>query len=466
MLTIPQPKKSAISGEPISVRTVSADTAGDLIKAVAPFADNVERIFGVRLGSVPAGGDADVVFDPSLAGEEYRILPEGGGIKIFAGGLPGANHALAKLFQLARRDGGGLTVPALTAEDKPDKAWRGFMLDLARQWHPVRYILDYVDILWLYGMSVLQLHFTDNESYTLPSRVFPKLSTPGRHYTEDDIKYIAEYAASRGVALVPEIDAPGHCKPFNDAYPEIFGSNGIIEATDRAFAGLDALYGELCGFFPGSEMIHVGGDEAAIGNWNGCPDTVAWRDARGLRDERDLYGEYIKRLTEIILSKGRVPVVWEGFPKEWNGKIDKRVLVFSWENYYQSTRDLLEGGFCVLNAAWRPLYIVTPQPHWEQDEVLDWNVYFWNHWWDASHAAGGLTVEPTEKVLGGQICAWGDNIKNMDPTEGADLEFGIARKLIPALAERTSNADCEADRAAFAVAFDRADGLVTVRRGE
>ena len=467
MLTIPHTKKSIIKGEPVAVRSVSADgdPEGCLSKAIRPFIENVERVFGVGLNETPSGGDINLRYDPSLSAEEYGVSPSGGKITILAGGLPGANHALAKLFQLARREGAALSVPGLISGDKPDRAWRGFMLDLARQWHPVRYIYDYIDVLWLYGMSVLQLHFTDNESYTLPSRVFPKLSTPGRHYTEEEISDVARYAAARGVKIVPEIDAPGHCRPFNEAYPEIFGSNGVIEATDRAFEGLDALYSELCGFFPDSDLIHIGGDEAAISNWNACPETVSWREAHGLKDERDLYGEYIRRLTGMILSKGRTPVVWEGFPKEWNDKIDKRVLVFSWENYYQSTTDLLDGGFSVINAAWRPLYIVTPSPHWEQDEVLDWGVFFWNHWWDCSHAFGGLSVEPTEKVIGGQICAWGDNLTKMDPIEGADAEFEIARKLIPALAERTWNVYGKPDREGFAEAFIRADGLVSVRRG-
>lgn len=47
-------------------------------------------------------------------------------------------------------------------------------------------------------------------TYTLPSKAFPKLCVEGKHYTEEQIKYLREYAAARGVVLIPEFECPGH----------------------------------------------------------------------------------------------------------------------------------------------------------------------------------------------------------------------------------------------------------------
>ncbi len=463
MKTIPQPKKigTVPGGVGIAVCTVAA--CEELLPALHPFAEHAGRAFGIKPQVMTGDGDIVLINDPSLGEDAYRVVAENGRVAVYTSGLPGANRGLAKIFQLMRAENGELLLPGVLIWDRPDSSWRGLMLDLARQWHPVSYLYDYIDMLWVYGMSVFQLHFTDNESFTLPSVIFPKLSTPGRHYTRDEIASIAEYAHARGIKIVPEIDAPGHCRPFNEAYPEIFGSNGIIEATDEAFDALEKLYDELISFFPYSDAIHIGGDEAQISKWNESPESLAWRDSHGLKDERDLYGEYIRRLTGMILSKGKIPVVWEGFPKSWNGKIDKRVLVFSWENHYQTAPELLDGGFDVINAAWRPLYVVAPSPHWEQDEVFAWNVNFWNHWWDASAARGGLSVPMTSRILGGQICAWGDNLAKMDYAEGDRIEFEIVRRLVPALAEKTWNHDSGTDYESFCKVFEKTDRFVVKR---
>lgn len=130
--------------------------------------------------------------------------------------------------------------------------------------------------------------------------------------------------------------------------------------------------------FPDAPYIHIGGDEAKIALWKDCPDCTAWRDENGLANEKEMYSEYIRRITNMILERGRIPCVWEGFPKEGNHKIDKRVLVFPFESDYQTAEELLEGGFTVVNTSWKPLYIVThTEHHWPQEEILSWQV---NHW--------------------------------------------------------------------------------------
>lgn len=68
------------------------------------------------------------------------------------------------------------------------------------------------------------MHFTDNQSYTLPSEIYPKLSTPGRFYTREQIQELVEYANARGVELMPEIDVPGHCISFGEAYGDLLGA--------------------------------------------------------------------------------------------------------------------------------------------------------------------------------------------------------------------------------------------------
>ena len=78
-------------------------------------------------------------------------------------------------------------------------------------------------------MNRLQLHFSDDQSYTLPSRRFPALPTPGFCFTEEEIRRINAYALERGVVIVPEVDMPGHCGALFQVYPDLFGYEHAVE---------------------------------------------------------------------------------------------------------------------------------------------------------------------------------------------------------------------------------------------
>ena len=72
---------------------------------------------------------------------------------------------------------------------------------------------------------------------------------------------------------------------------------------------------------------------------------------------------------------------------------------------------MLENGFRVINCAWKPLYIVGnvyKKDRYGFEDILNWNVYEWKHWWDQSVAyPNALQVEPTDQVIGAQVCIWG-----------------------------------------------------------
>ena len=95
---------------------------------------------------------------------------------------------------------------------------------------------------------------------------------------------------------------------------------------------------------------------------------------------------------------------------EASNMISKDVLVIRWENHYQNVYDLLKNGFKVINCLWQPLYVVSgifEHERYHFEDILDWNVYEWKHWWPESDASlNPIQIQPTEQVLGAQICAW------------------------------------------------------------
>jgi N-acetyl-beta-hexosaminidase len=66
---------------------------------------------------------------------------------------------------------------------------------------------------------------------------------------------------------------------------------------------------------------------------------------------------------------------------------------------------------------------------WGIPEILDWNIYNWQNWWEESYATlHPINVEPTEQVIGAQLCVW----------EGTfEQSIGRAMENLAALSERT-----------------------------
>ena len=460
---IPTPKKATFFEGKYALCAVAATVYvnAKYANAALAFSEHCRRA-GIDLnvtlrepGIVPEEG---IVIDTETKPEfedGYSLKIVDGAVRIAARDAKNIARAFATLAQLlcAREQNapGKLLLPGCEIHDRPDRAYRGLLVDLARFFHPFEFLKAYVDACWYYKLSTLQLHFTDDQSYTLPSRIYPKLSTPGRHYTFEQIEELCAYAAARGVELMPEIDVPGHNTSFANAYPELFGTKGIICRHEDATEALQNVFSELCDLFPDSHNIHIGGDEANLKKWLECPECMEY--ARGLGITREkysddeicdrLYVDFILRMCDAVKAKGRQPIVWEGFPKYMNALVPKDVIVMSWENYYQITPDLLEAGFNIINCSWNPMYIVAPDVKWTPEEVCSWSIYKWRPVHPGSPFAGGsYECAPTDKVLGGQLLAWGDRVASIfgeDLVKGAFCEFGLILERLPYLAQNTWN---------------------------
>ena len=475
------------------------------LPALAAFSELCDRIYGLALKpsdeKIPdekyftpltEAGEFEAPKMPSgkaalaaLAGEERTqsgifvvrdgSLTEGGcridvasACRISARDVEGLVRAFSIIAQISDRTCDKyIKIPKCSVFENPDSSLRGFLLDAARRWHPVDYLYRYVDLCSLAGINRFIIHFTDDESYTLPSRAFPLLPSKGRHYTEEELRALDSYALSRGVMIIPEIDMPGHSSQFAVNYPEIFGTCGIMDATDAVFDALFLLYKEVSELFPRSKYIHAGGDEAILGRWNDSEKTIAYMKEKGIPDIVALYGHFVGRVCDGILSLGKTPIVWEGFGESANSLVSKDVLVISWENLYQTADKLVAAGFRILNASWRPLYCVSPWQKWSQEEILTWNKYVWDHWLERAPSFDrGVSVPEDSPVDGGIYCAWGDYLKNYESSRLAcQLEYASVMPRLAATAQRLWDPeDIEYDD--FAASYERFGEVMSLIRGE
>lgn len=448
---IPVPKSVRSKDKTIIVNAaVYSDTFKDDAETFSAIA---KRIHGVSV-KLDKGG-IQVLTDSTLSKGEYRIECVDDGVFAYAADREGARYALVTVMQLMVAENNSIVLPHVSIQDRPDCDFRALMIDLARKWHPFSTLLEYVDLCWFYKIHYLHLHFVDDQSYTLPSMHFPKLPTEGRSYSFDEIKELNAYAVSRGVELIPEIEVPGHSKATVFAYPELFGHTG--DALDAAcnkvicvgkkgiMDTLSHLTDEVISLFPNSRYFHIGGDEAAIHAWDTCDDCKAYTKEHSISGVYPLYTHFIKKMTDLVISKGKTPIVWEGFPKDGAESLSRDIIVSVFESLYHISPELLEEGFSMINSSWQPLYIV-PTRHWTPEEIYEWNVFRWQNWWQKSRAyEKPIDLPENDLVLGGELCVWECTYEQ---------EIGVVRENLAALAERTWNIARLASTEDFRVALD------------
>ena len=424
---IPCPKKAEVLSEekhniPL---LVSADPKWEKEKVV--LTEAFAQIFEAQLGL--GRGGIELVYDSDLAADAY-VLDTQDTICVRASHREGLLYGMASLLQLISIVSGTIRVQSMIVEDHPDKQFRAFMLDLGHCTQPFSKLRKYIDLCFLYKVNHLHIHFADDDFYMLPSREFPALPAKGKHYTFEQIRQLNAYAASRGIHIIPEFESPGHVTQLNKAYREVFGCHfqedvgeffrnpvGQIHRTDsiicagseQAFEGVKRILKEIAEMFPDAPYIHIGGDEADHELWEKCSVCQAYMKEHNIASTKELYGEFIGRVADYVVSLGRIPMVWEGFPKFTNHYIPKQTVVIAWESHYQLATELLADGFKIINATWQPLYLVSSiNQRWTPKEILQWNVYNWQHWWRHSYATlNPINIQPTDQVLGANMCSWG-----------------------------------------------------------
>src|SRR6266446_310764 len=135
----------------------------------------------------------------------------------------------------------GLVLPAIRVVDAPRFGYRGFMLDVARNFHPKAAVLRTLDLIARYKLNVFHIHLTDDEGWRIEIPSLPELTAVGgrrghppdsdRHlppafgsgplvdrpwgsgfFSHADYVEIVRYAAARHIEVIPEIEMPGHAR--------------------------------------------------------------------------------------------------------------------------------------------------------------------------------------------------------------------------------------------------------------
>ncbi|MEU3646293.1 family 20 glycosylhydrolase [Lentzea sp. NPDC034063] len=214
---------------------------------------------------------------------------------------------------------GPWTVPGALIVDYPRFSYRGAMLDVARHFHPVSTVKRYIDQLALYKINYFHLHLSDDQGWRIVIDSWPRLATyggstqvgggPGGYYTKAQYSEIVQYAASRKITVIPEIDLPGHTNAALASYAELncngqapplrtdieVGYSSLCVSKEITYQFLDDVIREIAALTPGP-YFHIGGDEA-----HSTPDAD--------------YQTFMNRTLPIVKKYGKTALGWHEFVK-------------------------------------------------------------------------------------------------------------------------------------------------------
>lgn len=352
-----------------------------------------------RLNFVPGGKGLTVSFltpmekvQPVQADESYEILITADELKLKAATGYGVLRGLETLKQLLRVENETSVWPTATIKDAPRFPWRGVMIDVCRHWIPKEVILRNLEAMASVKMNVFHWHLSEHQAFRVESKVFPKLhelGSNGEYYTQEDIKEIVEFAAARGIRVIPEFDLPGHATSYLVGYPELAAMPGPYKlqenfglakpvmdpSKEEVYDFLDQFVGEMAALFPDS-YFHIGGDEVDFSDWDLNPSIVAFKQKKGIENNHDLQAYFNQRMEKILTKHGKKMVGWEEIA---NPNLSKEIVVQSWLSHKSLFKNVQAGHQAILSAGYYLDYKLPASKHYELDpEILP----------------GAVTIEP------------------------------------------------------------------------
>jgi hexosaminidase len=332
-------------------------------------------------------GDISVNGSPRSRGAEAYLLvvsPESG-IEIVGTDPAGVFYGLQTLRALLpldayRQPRAELQFGAVRIADAPRFKYRGVHLDVARNFQSKETVKKLLDLMSLYKLNHLHWHLTDDEGWRIDIRALPELtevgarrghttneanhlfpsygsgpfadaeSSPGNgFYSQDDLVELLQFAHARHIAVIPELDFPGHARaavkamearhrhlsesgdpaaadeillrepndPSKYESVQMWRDNVVDVGRDATYRFLATVVGELSGIYRRAgvplERVHLGGDEVPAGVWDESPtckrlplDAASKIPRRG-----QLELHFLDRASEILAHHSIKAACWE-----------------------------------------------------------------------------------------------------------------------------------------------------------
>jgi hexosaminidase len=307
------------------------------------------------------------------------------------------------------------------------------VLDTARNFLPVSSIKKQIDVMETVKLNQFHWHITDSQSFPLALKtkgmdIIAKTGAyaPKAVYDQKTVQEIIQYAASRGVNVIPEIDMPGHMRAGIEHYgkDELITCNAekpwINWANEPPSGHLDIrkpaatqfakdLFSEMATFFPG-QYFGTGNDEINPHCFGLAKDDKAGADK--------LLKPFVDSVHSHLVDLKKTPVVWEeavvDFPE--TGKILKPdSYVEAWISN-KSVTSILQArkDVNIILAQVDFFYLDCGLGGWLSNDAngQSWCTYVtWQKQYSFDPFAGSEEIDGAEdRIKGGESAAWSEQI--------------------------------------------------------
>lgn len=432
---------------------------------------HLEQASGIAIAVSPDESKSTIDFRLTKAGVPdtagaYRLDITPHKITISANDNSGIFHGVISLLQLAesRPAAQKISIDACSIIDAPRYQWRGFMLDESRHFFGKEKVEQLLDWMAFYKLNRFHWHLTDDDGWRIQIKKYPALTVlgaignhtdtlaPAQYYTQDEIKEIVSYARDRFITVIPEIDMPGHATAANRAYPEFSGGSmpGYENYTfdpgnKKTYSYLADILKEVNNLFP-SRMIHLGGDEVALGMqaWAGRPAITKMVEQNKLASLEDVEHYFFARMADTVNNMGDRVLCWD---ESATADLSPAKTIVMWwrQNFPSQLEFALDKKYDVVLCPRLPLYFDFVQ---DKSHISGrrWNGRFFNSLRDIYHfpdmqLPGDLLQ--SNLILGIQANLWTETISS-----SKRLDFMIFPRLA-ALAESAWTVASHKDEASF-----------------
>jgi hexosaminidase len=389
-----------------------------------------------------------------FGGEAYKIEVAPQRILVTASTSAGLFYGAVTLWQLLPPGAARGDIHAQSIVDGPRYAWRGLMLDSARHFQTPAFVKSMIDWMAWHKLNVLHWHLTDDQGWRLQIRRYPRLTSVGAwripatvpgsaapkayggYYTQEEVRSIVAFAATRHVQIIPEIDMPGHAQAAVAAYPEIGSIDGypsvqvsakwgvnpyLFNLEPGTFAFLRNVLDEVLQLFP-SRYVHIGGDEAVKDQWKASATVQARAAQLGIKDAEALQTYFTQEISSYLTAQGRRAVGWDEIMQPG---LARDAVVMSWHGTAGARAAAIRGNDAVL-APDPGLYLDHRQSRLAAEPPGRLAVLSVKDVYDFEPRDPELTPSQQQHVLGLQAELWTEHIQTEQRVEWMALPRAAA----------------------------------------
>lgn len=472
---IPWPKSVATTGARTAPPGLDLKPEGtDAGRAAAAFAGLVDDLFaveGIVRPESEAGMPVTIRYKDGLGAEAYEIHFAENSATVEATTRQGMFYGLVTLGHILRGakqypqtfvfpTGGSIT-------DEPGLQYRGCHLDVARQFYSGAEVSRLIKLLAWNKLNKFHWHLSEDEAWRVEIDAYPALTEVGAwrghgkalppllgsgpqptggYYSKTVIRQIVALADSLAIAVIPEIDMPGHFYAALQALPQLrdpnetgeyqsvqgFPNNSLNPAYEPVYEFVETVVDEVLELFPAG-IFHLGADEVPLAAWSGSPlalDMIEKLSGPEMRRKQEaqynvlgnhhgadeiegsptalIQAAFIRRVHDYISSKGAITGGWE--EAAHGDAVDKdKSFVIGWRNV-EINAALAERGYDIVVSPGQRYYLDMANGVAWAEPGAGWAGWSGPQETYEFEARTGFSEQGLTHLLGIQACIWSESM--------------------------------------------------------